>query len=59
MNDFGKNLNKVAAITQVVEASFRFIETGLMNLKSTKSVGANNHVSLQLIASGLEALDKG
>jgi len=58
MNDIGKNLSKVAAVTQEVEASFRFIETGLVNLRSTKFAGANNHVTLQLLAAGFERLLK-
>ncbi|QJD95479.1 hypothetical protein HH214_06115 [Mucilaginibacter robiniae] len=58
MNDLGKNLSKVVAVTQEVEASFRFIETGLLNLRSTKFIGANNHVTLQLLAAGFERLLK-
>ncbi|MET3981761.1 hypothetical protein ABIB62_004378 [Mucilaginibacter sp. UYP25] len=58
MNDFGKNLSKVSAVMQEVEASFRFIEPGLINLRSAKFVGANNHVTLQLLAAGFERLLK-
>lgn len=58
MSDIGKNLSKVSAVMQEVEASFRFIETGLLNLRSTKFVGANNHVTLQLLAAGFERLLK-
>lgn len=58
MSDLRKQLSKVTAVTQEVEASFRFIETGLINLRSTKFVGANNYVTLQLLAAGFERLLK-
>jgi len=58
MSDLGKDLGKVVAVTEEVEASFRFIEAGLVNLRSTKFVGANNHVTLQLLAAGFERLLK-
>lgn len=58
MKNAGNSILKVVAVTEEVEASFRFIETGLLNLRSTKLAGANNHVTLQLLAAGFERLLK-
>lgn len=58
MADLGKELGKVVAVTEEVEASFGFIQAGLVNLKSTKFAGANNHVTLQMLAAGFERLLK-
>lgn len=49
---------KVSAVIEEVEASFNLIITGLKNLKEQKSGTLNNHVTLQLLASGIERLLK-
>jgi hypothetical protein len=58
MNNFGRNIDKVVALTQEVEAAFKFIESGLINLKAQKFAVLNNHVTLQLLAAGFERLLK-
>lgn len=57
-NSFGRNIAKSFAVTQEVEASFKFIESGLLNLKAQKFAVLNNHVTLQLLAAGFERLLK-
>jgi len=58
MNNLGRNIEKVFAVTQEVEAAFKFIESGLINLKAQKFAVLNNHVTLQLLAAGFERLLK-
>ncbi|WP_398456103.1 hypothetical protein AB3466_11795 [Sphingobacterium thalpophilum] len=57
-DSFGRNIIKSYAVTQEVEASYKFIESGLLNLKSQKFAVLNNHVTLQLLAAGFERLIK-
>lgn len=57
-NSLGRNIVKSYAVTQEVEASFKFIESGLLNLRSQKFAVLNNHVTLQLLAAGFERLLK-
>jgi len=57
-NSLGRNSVKSYAVTQEVEASFKFIESGLLNLRSQKFAVLNNHVTLQLLAAGFERLLK-
>lgn len=58
MNKKVREIEKVVAINEEVEASFKFIAVGLKNLKEQKSAIINNHVSLQLLASGIERVLK-
>jgi hypothetical protein len=58
MRDIGKDIQKSIAVTEEVEAAFKFIEAGLINIKSQKFALLNNHVSLQLLSSGFERLLK-
>lgn len=51
-------INKINAITEEVEASFEFIIEGIRILKNKKSAILNNHIELQLFASGFERLAK-
>ena len=51
-------MEKVLAITQEVEASFKFVELGLLNLRAQKTLESNNHVAIQLISSGFERIVK-
>ena len=53
-----QDIEKVASILEEVEASFKFITAGLLNLKEQKSPASNNHVTLQLLASGIERVLK-
>lgn len=53
-----KQIEKISAIQQEVEASFKFIIEGIRILKSKKSAILNNHVELQLFAGGFERLAK-
>ncbi|EFK57043.1 hypothetical protein ACFU8T_07705 [Sphingobacterium spiritivorum] len=55
---FGRNIVKSYAVTQEVEASFKFIESGILNLQAQKFAVLNNHVTLQLLAAGFERLLK-
>lgn len=57
-NKFSGDIRKAYAITQEVEASFKFIESGIINLKEQKFAVLNNHVTLQLLAAGFERLLK-
>lgn len=51
-------IEKVVAITEEVEASFKLIAAGLKNLNEQTSSVSNNHVSLQLLSSGFERVLK-
>ena len=51
-------IEKVNAIIEEVEASFKFIASGLKNLKEQTSIVSNNHVPLQLLSSGFERILK-
>lgn len=51
-------MEKVLAITQEVEASFKFVELGLLNLREQKTLVSNNHVTIQLLSSGFERIIK-
>lgn len=53
-----QEIEKVAAIMNEVEASFKFIATGLKLMKQQGYIVANNHVPLQSLASGFERLVK-
>jgi len=50
--------NKVSAVTEEITASYNYITTGLWHLKGQSSAVSNNHVALQLFASGTERLLK-
>jgi hypothetical protein len=52
------NSFKKHAIHQEIEASFEYIRVGLVNLREQKSGVSNNHVTLQLLASGFERILK-
>ncbi len=52
------NSLKKHAIHQETEASFEYIRVGLLNLKEQNSGVSNNHVALQLFASGFERILK-
>lgn len=49
---------KVNAVNEEVEASFKFITAGLLNLKAQTAIVSNNHVPLQLLSAGFERLLK-
>ncbi|MBB3836834.1 hypothetical protein FHS57_000816 [Runella defluvii] len=51
-------IEKVAAVTEEVEASFKLIIAGLKNLNDQTSFVSNNHVTLQLFSSGFERIVK-
>lgn len=51
-------IEKIVAIGEEIEASFIFIKEGINILNSQKSTILNNHVPLQLLASGFERLAK-
>ncbi len=51
-------IEKVEAIIEEVEASFKFIALGLKCLKEQPAVVSNNHVTLQLLKSGFERILK-
>ena len=53
-----QEIEKVNAIIEEVEASFRFIATGLKLVKQQDYLGTNNHVPLQSLAAGFERLVK-
>lgn len=52
------NSFKKQAIHQEIEASFEYIRVGLLNLREQNSAVSNNHVTLQLLASGFERILK-
>ena len=51
-------MEKLLAITQEVEASFNFVELGLLNMREQKTLESNNHVTIQLLSSGFERIIK-
>lgn len=51
-------VEKIVAIREEVEATFKLITAGLKNLNEQTSSASNNHVSLQLISSGFERVLK-
>lgn len=51
-------MEKAMAIMAEVEASFKFIKLGLLDLRSLNEVVSNNHVALQMLSSGFERLIK-
>ena len=51
-------IEKIIAIGEEVEASFNFIKDGIRYLNNQNSAVSNNHVPLQLLASGFERLVK-
>src|SRR5688572_8121050 len=51
-------VQKSTAIVEEIEASFNFIVVALKTLKEQASPSSNNHVSLQLLASGFERILK-
>lgn len=51
-------VDKAMAIMAEVEASFKFIKLGLLDLRSLNEVVSNNHVAIQLLSSGFERLIK-
>lgn len=60
MNNTNKahELEKINATMEEVEASFNFIAFGLKKLSEQNSYASNNHVPLQLFASGFERIVK-
>ena len=58
MNKLHIELNKSIAIVEEIDASFKFIVLGLKTIKEQNSTISNNHVSLQLFASGFERILK-
>lgn len=50
--------SKIRAIIEEVEASFKFITLGLLNLNDQNSIVSNNHVALQLLSAGFERIVK-
>lgn len=50
--------NKVNAVSEEITASYKYITAGLWHLKGQSSAVSNNHVALQLFASGTERLLK-
>ena len=58
MNNKTHEIEKTLAVVAEVEASFKFITEGLKSLKVQKSIIQNNHVPLQLLASGIERIIK-
>lgn len=51
-------IEKINAVMEEVEASFNFIAVGLKKLSEQNSSVSNNHVPLQLFASGFERIVK-
>lgn len=51
-------VEKIVAITEEIEASFKLITVGLKNLNEQTSSISNNHVPLQLLSSGFERVIK-
>lgn len=51
-------VEKIVAITEEIEASFKLIAVGLKNLNEQTSSVSNNHVPLQLLSSGFERVIK-
>src|SRR5690554_670463 len=51
-------IEKIAAIGEEIEASFKFIKEGIKTLDNQTSPTSSNHVSLQLLSSGFERLVK-
>ena len=49
---------KVVAVTEEVEASFKLIISGLNTLNKQTSFASNNHVPLQLLSAGFERIVK-
>lgn len=58
MNNRNLEVTKIDAMIQEVEASFEYIVLGLKTIKEQNSTISNNHVSLQLFASGFERIMK-
>lgn len=58
MNKLHIELNKSIAIIEEIDASFKFIVLGLKTIKEQNSIVSNNHVPLQLFASGFERILK-
>ncbi|MBE2188887.1 MAG: hypothetical protein IAE98_05410 [Candidatus Kapabacteria bacterium] len=58
MNTKAHEIEKVAAVIEEVEASFKLIAAGLKNLNEQTSFVSNNHVPLQLLSSGFERVIK-
>lgn len=58
MNKLHIELNKSIAIDEEIDASFNFIVLALKVLKEQNSIVSNNHVPLQLFASGFERILK-
>ncbi|NQY09050.1 MAG: hypothetical protein HRT71_05975 [Flavobacteriales bacterium] len=52
------DIEKIVAIAEEVDASFSFIKDGIRYLDNQNSAVSNNHVPLQLLASGFERLVK-
>lgn len=57
-NNKAPEIEKVIAIIEEVEASFNFIAIGLKTMREQNSAISNNHVPLQLFASGFERIVK-
>ncbi len=58
MNTKTHEIEKVAAVFEEVEASFKLISAGLKNLNEQASFVSSNHVPLQLLSSGFERMIK-
>lgn len=58
MDKEAKEIRKIIAVNQEVEASYQFIAAGLGHLYNQNSMVSNNHVFLQLMAAGIERLLK-
>ena len=58
MNTKSHEIDKVAAVSEEIEASFKLISAGLKSLKEQTSFISSNHVPLQLLSSGFERVLK-